>query len=89
MPGLSSETYPGWLTHWGEKDFAGKSIKDACAEIEYILSHKHSFSIYMAIGGTNFGFWAGANYPDNDTNFTYNAYQPDITSYDYDAPINE
>jgi beta-galactosidase len=34
-------------------------------------------------GGTNFGFTAGANA------FTPTQYQPDITSYDYDAPINE
>ena len=34
-------------------------------------------------GGTNFGFWAGANSPQPGT------YQPDVTSYDYDAPINE
>ncbi len=37
----------------------------------------------MIHGGTNFGFSAGAN-AFSDTQF-----QPDITSYDYDAPINE
>ena len=35
----------------------------------------------MFHGGTNFGFWAGANFSDK--------YQPDVTSYDYDAPLNE
>lgn len=35
----------------------------------------------MAHGGTSFGFWPGANYD--------NGYQPDISSYDYDAAINE
>ena len=74
LPGLSSETYPGWLTHWGEKEFAGKSVTDACNEIEFILKNNHSFSIYMIIGGTNFGFWAGANYPDNSLNFTYRSF---------------
>lgn len=39
----------------------------------------------MAHGGTNFGFTAGANF-DLDGKGTF---QPDITSYDYDAPINE
>jgi hypothetical protein len=34
-------------------------------------------------GGTNFGFTAGANA------FSPTQYQPDITSYDYVAPINE
>lgn len=35
----------------------------------------------MAHGGTSFGFWAGANFAGN--------YQADISSYDYDCPINE
>jgi beta-galactosidase len=34
-------------------------------------------------GGTNFGYTAGANA------FTPVQFQPDVTSYDYDAPINE
>jgi beta-galactosidase len=38
--------------------------------------------VYLA-GGTNFGFWAGANV-DSEGN-----YQPHITSYDYHAPISE
>jgi beta-galactosidase len=33
-------------------------------------------------GGTNFGFTAGANSGGK-------GYEPDITSYDYDAPVNE
>ena len=33
----------------------------------------------MFAGGTNFGFWNGANF----------GYIPTITSYDYDAPISE
>ena len=37
----------------------------------------------MIHGGTNFGLTAGAN------GFDYWDYQPHITSYDYDAPINE
>ena len=35
----------------------------------------------MFHGGTNFGFTAGANFSDK--------YQPDVTSYDYDAPLDE
>lgn len=34
----------------------------------------------MTHGGTSFGHWAGANSP---------GFAPDVTSYDYDAPINE
>lgn len=40
------------------------------------------FNFYMVHGGTNFGFWAGANIQDT-------AYQPHITSYDYSSPISE
>ena len=36
----------------------------------------------MYVGGTNFGFMNGANYDPGN-------YQPTVTSYDYDAPINE
>src|SRR5262249_19902004 len=38
-----------------------------------------SSSIYMAHGGTTFGFWTGADRP----------FKPDTSSYDYDAPISE
>ena len=34
----------------------------------------------MTHGGTNWGHWAGANSP---------GFAPDVTSYDYDAPISE
>jgi beta-galactosidase len=33
----------------------------------------------MAHGGTNFGFFSGANTDSNDES----AYKPDLTSYDY------
>ncbi len=82
VPAFSSETYPGWLTHWGEK-WARPDTADLRKEMEYLLSNKKSFNLYVIHGGTNFGFTAGANA------FSPTAYQPDITSYDYDAPINE
>jgi beta-galactosidase len=82
VPAFSSETYPGWLTHWGEK-FARPDTIDLKKEVEFLLQHKKSFNLYVVHGGTNFGFTAGANA------FSPSQYQPDITSYDYDAPINE
>ncbi len=82
---FSAETYPGWLTHFGES-WAGKSDEDANNEILFLMQNNKSFSSYMVHGGTNFGFWAGANY-----NKTLNdsKYQPTITSYDYNSPITE
>lgn len=82
VPSFSSETYPGWLTHWGEK-FAKPDTIGLKKEVEYLLKNKKSFNLYVIHGGTNFGYTAGANA------FSPTAYQPDITSYDYDAPIDE
>ena len=78
---FSSETYPGWLTHWGE-NWAGRGTQDICNEVQFILDFGKSVSLYVVHGGSNFGFWAGAN--DGDK-----GYQPHVTSYDYDAPISE
>ena len=82
VPSFSSETYPGWLTHWGEK-WQRPDTNDLKREVEYLLKNKKSFNFYVIHGGTNFGFTAGANA------FSPTQFQPDITSYDYDAPINE
>lgn len=81
-PAFSSETYPGWLTHWGEK-WARPDTNDLKKEVAYLLTNKKSFNFYVIHGGTNFGFTAGANA------FSPVQYQPDLTSYDYDAPIDE
>ena len=82
VPVFSSETYPGWLTHWVEK-WQRPDTNDLKKEVEYLLKNKKSFNLYVIHGGTNFGFTAGANASSTTQ------YQPDITSYDYDAPINE
>jgi beta-galactosidase len=82
VPAFSSETYPGWLTHWGEK-WARPDTNSLKKELEYLLMNKKSVNFYVIHGGTNFGFTAGANA------FSPTQYQPDLTSYDYDAPINE
>lgn len=82
VPSFSSETYPGWLTHWGEK-WARPDTTDLKNEVLYLLKNKKSVNFYVIHGGTNFGFTAGANA------FSPTQYQPDLTSYDYDAPINE
>ncbi len=80
VPVFCSELYPGWLTHWGE-EWARVKTEDVLADLGWLLDHGKSFSLYMFHGGTNFGFWAGANFSDK--------YEPDVTSYDYDAPLNE
>ena len=81
VPVFTSEIYPGWLTHWGEKwqhPAAAEIVKD----LKALLDKNRSFNLYVVHGGTNFGYWAGANSGGK-------GYEPDVTSYDYDAPINE
>lgn len=78
-PLMCSEFWSGWFDKWG----ANHETRPADAMIEGIdemLSKDISFSLYMTHGGTNWGHWAGANSP---------GYAPDVTSYDYDAPIDE
>jgi beta-galactosidase len=81
VPVFSSETYPGWLTHWGEK-WAKRDSADLLSEVKFLMDNKKSFNFYVIQGGTNFGYTAGANSGGK-------GYEPDVTSYDYDAPINE
>lgn len=77
-PLMCGEFYPGWFDTWGAPHHTGKTDK-YLADLEYMLKHNASFSIYMAHGGTTFGFWAGCDRP----------FKPDTSSYDYDAPISE
>jgi beta-galactosidase len=81
VPVFSSETYPGWLTHWGES-WAKPDSASLIKEVKFLMDNKKSFNLYVIHGGTNFGFTAGANSGGK-------GYEPDVTSYDYDAPINE
>ncbi|MDP4205237.1 MAG: beta-galactosidase [Bacteroidota bacterium] len=82
VPSFCSEIYPGWLTHWGEK-WQRPDTTGILKDVRWLMDHKKSFNFYVVHGGTNFAFWAGANAFDRDQ------YQPDVTSYDYDAPVNE
>ena len=81
-PYMVAEFYPGWLDHWAEP-FTRVSAESIAKQTETYLKNGVHFNFYMAHGGTNFGFTSGANYNDEHD------IQPDITSYDYDAPISE
>jgi len=82
VPSFCSELYPGWLTHWGEK-WQRPDTTALLKDVKWLMDNKKSFNFYVIHGGTNFEWWAGANA------FAPDQYQPDVTSYDYDAPINE
>ena len=78
-PKMCSEFWSGWFDKWGARHET-RPAKAMVEGIDEMLSKGISFSLYMTHGGTSFGHWAGANSP---------GFQPDVTSYDYDAPINE
>lgn len=78
-PLMCSEFWSGWFDKWGG-NHETRPAADMVAGIDEMLSKGISFSLYMTHGGTNWGHWAGANSP---------GFAPDVTSYDYDAPISE
>lgn len=81
-PLVNSEYYPGWLTHWQEQ-MQRVDTNKIVATFRQMLARNASVNFYMFIGGTNFGFTAGAN--DGGPG----AFNADVTSYDYDAPLDE
>jgi len=83
-PMMVAEFYPGWLDHWGDKHGTVPTER-ILKNLNYFLENKASFNFYMLHGGTSFGMWSGANHPETPDG----AYQPQTSSYDYDAPISE
>ena len=71
---INSELYPGWLTHWFE-GMANVSAMDTVGSISGALAVNGSFNLYMGFGGSNWGYFNGANGGGN-------SFQPVITSYD-------
>jgi beta-galactosidase len=80
-PFINSEYWAGWFDHWGGKH-AHKDVANEATNLKWMLEQGYSVSIYMFHGGTSFGWMNGAN--SNGTN-----YEPDVTSYDYDSPLDE
>lgn len=79
-PYFAPEVYPGWLDHWGEPFYRSNPTSGAKA-LEWFVRNGHSISLYMFHGGTNFGFFNGANYGAS--------FEPHTTTYDYSAPLDE
>ncbi|MYM39405.1 glycoside hydrolase family 35 protein [Duganella qianjiadongensis] len=79
---MAGEYWAGWFDHWGEQHHS-QSPEDAARTVEWMMQQGVSFNIYMFHGGTSFGWLAGANYSGKEP------YQPDTTSYDYDAALDE
>ncbi len=82
-PFMAGEYWDGWFDHWGKRH-ASTDAKQQADEIEWMLKSGYSISIYMFHGGSSFGWMNGANKRGNGA-----AYEPDVTSYDYDAALSE
>uniref|UniRef100_A0A665WVG0 Beta-galactosidase-like n=1 Tax=Echeneis naucrates TaxID=173247 RepID=A0A665WVG0_ECHNA len=78
--GVNSEFYTGWLDHWGDQH-AVVDVQKVSRVLGEMLTMGANVNMYMFEGGTNFGYWNGA---DHDTRF-----RSVVTSYDYDAPLSE
>ena len=81
QPLFASEYWPGWFDLWGHPHET-RPIAPQLDDLSYILSHHASLNIYMFHGGTSFGMMAGASRSTG-------RYRGNVTSYDYDAPLDE
>ncbi|TDD26748.1 beta-galactosidase [Kribbella turkmenica] len=79
-PLMCMEFWDGWFDHWGGRHHT-TSVAETAAELDALLAAGASVNIYMVHGGTNFGLTSGAN--------DKGVYRPTVTSYDYDAPLDE
>ena len=79
---MVTEFWSGWFDHWAEKHHTldAQTFEE---RLSTIFKYNASVNFYMFVGGTNFGFWNGANMISKDK------YAPTVTSYDYDAAIAE
>ncbi|MDF2192461.1 beta-galactosidase family protein [Paraflavitalea sp. CAU 1676] len=81
-PFFVAEWYPAWFDWWGEKHHRVPA-EDYSGKLDELLGAGLSINMYMFHGGTTRGYMNGANC--YDTSF----YEPQISSYDYDAPLDE
>jgi beta-galactosidase len=79
-PLICMEFWNGWFDHWGEHHHT-RDVQDVAKVFEGMLKVGASVNFYMFHGGTNFGFYNGANHSD--------VYEPTVTSYDYDCLLTE
>ena len=62
-PLMCSEFWSGWFDHWGAKHET-RSAEELVKGMKEMLDRNISFSLYMTHGGTSFGHWGGANFPN-------------------------
>ncbi|MBM6815635.1 beta-galactosidase [Olsenella uli] len=80
-PLMCMEFWDGWFNRWGENVIT-RDAQDLADSVRELLELGGSINLYMFHGGTNFGFMNGCS-----ARHTHDLHQ--VTSYDYDAPLNE
>ncbi|XP_072378093.1 beta-galactosidase-1-like protein 2 [Diabrotica undecimpunctata] len=85
-PVMAMEFWTGWFDHWSEEHHV-TDRQMYTTVVEQILTYPASVNFYMFEGGTNFGFMNGGNQANGAVDNS--GYQPDTTSYDYDALLTE
>lgn len=73
------EFWDGWFNRWKEP-IIKRDPQELAESVREALA-LGSINLYMFHGGTNFGFMNGCSHGTIDL--------PQITSYDYDAPLDE
>lgn len=79
-PLMCTEFWVGWFDSWGNGGHMTGNLEQEVSDLDEML-RTGNVNFYMFEGGTNFGFMNGSNY--------YEKLTPDVTSYDYDAPLTE
>ncbi|GIP27549.1 beta-galactosidase [Paenibacillus sp. J23TS9] len=79
-PLMCMEFWNGWFDHWME-EHQSRPAEDVAEALDEMLREGASVNFYMFHGGTNFGFYNGANHIQR--------YEPTVTSYDYDTLLSE
>ena len=88
-PILVSEFWPGWFDHWFEQYHNTLSEEEFRVILGNIFNAGASVNFYMFHGGTNFAFMNGGNIIEENNTEVFPFFLPDVTSYDYDAPLTE
>lgn len=79
-PLMVMEFWDGWFNRWNEP-IIKRGADDLAEDVREALE-LGSINLYMFHGGTNFGFMNGSSARGRED-------LPQVTSYDYDAPLDE
>ena len=79
-PLMCTEFWDGWFSRWSE-EIVRREAEDLAKDVKEMLQ-LGSMNLFLLRGGTNFGFISGCSARKTKD-------LPQITSYDFDAPITE